>query len=125
MVAAASGTSTTIDGLFVTPQDPALLHAEDRLATRIGKELQSYNALDTGLFLITPKLIEALDRVNGPDGCSLSQGVAALASEGRMKAAEVGDAIWIDVDTPEAHAEAERLIALLGEDLDGSASRDG
>jgi len=28
-----------------------------------------------------------------------------------MKAADVGDATWIDVDTPEAHAEAERLIA--------------
>ncbi len=86
---------------------------------RIGKSLDAYNALDTGLFLITPALIEALDAVNGPDGCSLSEGVAALAAEGRMKAADVGDATWIDVDTPEAHAEAERLIAELGEDLSG------
>ncbi len=85
--------------------------------TQIGKELDDYNALDTGLFLITPSLIEALDAVNGPEGCSLSQGVAALASEGRMKAADVGDATWIDVDTPEAYAEAERLLAELGEDL--------
>lgn len=82
----------------------------DRI-TRIGKDLDDYDALDTGVFVITPALIEALDAVNGPDGCSLSQGVAALAAEGRMKAADVGDANWIDVDTPEAHAEAERLIA--------------
>jgi len=86
----------------------------------IGKELDDYDALDTGVFAITPALIEALDAANGPEGCSLSQGVSALAARGRMKAADVGDATWIDVDTPEAHAEAERLIALLGDDLDGA-----
>jgi 1L-myo-inositol 1-phosphate cytidylyltransferase len=91
------------------------------LIVRIGKELDDYNALDTGLFLITPALIEALDTVDGPGGCSLSQGVAALAAAGRMKAVDVGDATWIDVDTPETHAEAERLIAELGEDLDGAS----
>jgi choline kinase len=78
--------------------------------TEIGKELDDYNALDTGVFLITPAFIEALDAVHGPRGCSLCQGVAALAAQGRMKAADVGDATWIDVDTPEAHAEAERLL---------------
>jgi NDP-sugar pyrophosphorylase family protein len=41
-----------------------------------------------------------------------------------MKAADIGTAAWIDVDTPEAHAEAERLIAELGEDLDGGTSLD-
>jgi hypothetical protein len=40
-----------------------------------------------------------------------------------MKAIDIGDATWIDVDTPEAHAEAERLIALLGEDLGGPRER--
>ncbi len=39
-------TATTIEGLFVTPQDPALLHAEDRLVTRIGKELVLRKALE-------------------------------------------------------------------------------
>ena len=86
----------------------------------IGKELANYNALDTGVFLITPALVEALDAVDGPRGCSLSQGVAALAAQGRMKASDVGDAPWIDVDTPAAHAEAERLIAELGDDLGGA-----
>ena len=32
----------------------------------------------------------------------------------RAVPADVGDVTWIDVDTPEAHAEAERLIAELG-----------
>ncbi len=39
-------TGTTIEGLFVTPADAGLLHAEDRLASRIGKELVLRKALE-------------------------------------------------------------------------------
>ncbi len=113
------GVDYRIDDCFDLDDATKVQVRGDRI-TRIGKELDDYNALDTGLFLITPALIEALDTVNGPEGCSLSQGVAVLAAEGRMKAADVGDATWIDVDTPETQAEAERLIAALGEDLDGT-----
>ena len=117
------GVDYRIDACFDLDDATKVQVRGDRIE-QIGKELSDYNALDTGLFLITPALIEALDRVNGPEGCSLSQGVAALAADGRMKAADIGAATWIDVDTPEAHAEAERLIAELGEDLDGDASVD-
>jgi choline kinase len=113
------GVDCRIDACFDLDDATKVQVRGDRIV-RIGKELDDYNALDTGLFLITPALIAALDAVNGPEGCSLSQGVAALAAEGRMRAADVGDATWIDVDTPETHAEAERLIAELGEDLDGA-----
>lgn len=89
---------------------------DDRIVD-IGKTLPRYDALDTGVFRITPALLDELARVDGEHGCSLSQGVAALAARGRMRIADVGDATWIDVDTPAAHAEAERLIALYGDDL--------
>ena len=118
----ALGVDCRIDACFDLEDATKVQVRGDRIV-RIGKELDDYNALDTGLFLITPALIEALDTVNGPEGCSLSQGVAALAAEGRMKAVDVGDATWIDVDTPETHAEAERLIDELGEDLDGASQR--
>jgi choline kinase len=114
------GVDYRIDACFDLDDATKVQVRGDRIE-RIGKELGDYNALDTGIFMITPALIEALDAVNGPEGCSLSQGVAALAAEGRMKAADVHDATWIDVDTPEAHTEAERLIAELGEDLDGAS----
>jgi chromosome partitioning protein len=39
-------TGTEIDDLFVTPPDPELLHAEDSLAHRIGKELLLRKALE-------------------------------------------------------------------------------
>lgn len=113
----ALGIDYRIDACFDL-DDATKVQVQDDRIVRIGKELDDYNALDTGLFLITPALIEALDAVNGPEGCSLSQGVAALASRGRMKGVDIGDARWIDVDTPEAQAEAERLISTLGEELE-------
>ncbi|MGB5266703.1 MAG: NTP transferase domain-containing protein [Polyangiales bacterium] len=113
----ALGVDYRIDACFDL-DDATKVQIEDGRIVRIGKKLDDYNALDTGLFLITPALIEALDAVNGPEGCSLSEGVAALASKGRMRGVDIGDATWIDVDTPETHAEAERLISELGEDLE-------
>ncbi len=83
----------------------------------IDKALAHYDCLDTGVFRITPALIEELRRENGPDGCSLSQGVGNLAAQGRMRVADVGPATWIDVDTPQAHEIAERLIARYGDQL--------
>jgi 1L-myo-inositol 1-phosphate cytidylyltransferase len=80
----------------------------------IGKELREYDALDTGVFRITPAVIEALERVDGPTGCSLSQGMAALAQHGKMRAADVGEAAWVDVDTPMAHAHATKLLRRYG-----------
>jgi choline kinase len=88
----------------------------DRI-TRIGKELPHYDALDTGMFRITPAVIDALERVEGPNGCSLSQGMAELAMTGRMRVADVEDATWVDVDTPAALAHAERLLRRYGPSL--------
>jgi choline kinase len=85
----------------------------DRI-TAISKQLPSYHALDTGVFKITGGLIEELARLDGPDGCSLSAGVQALAARGLMKTVSVGSAMWIDVDTPLAHSFAERSYAHFG-----------
>jgi len=90
---------------------------------QIGKELPRYDALDTGVFRITPAVIEALERVDGPQGCSLSQGMAQLAQSGRMRVVDVEDAVWVDVDTPMALAHAERLVRRYGQSLRPDASQ--
>ena len=88
----------------------------DRIVS-IGKQLDLYDALDTGVFRITEAVIEALQDAEGPDGCSLSDGIGRLAAEGRMRVVDVERAAWIDVDTPETHREAERLLERFGNDL--------
>jgi choline kinase len=94
--------------------DATKVFLEGERIVRISKELPEYHALDTGVFKITEGLIEELERADGPEGCSLSQGVQALAARGAMKAVSVGSAMWIDVDTPMAHAFAERCLARYG-----------
>ncbi len=94
---------------------------------RIGKELEGYDVIDTGVFRIGPSLIAALDAVYAQRGdCSLSDGVGVLAHAGAMYACGIGDARWIDVDTPAAAQRAEAMLHVFGELLDepGSARRD-
>jgi 1L-myo-inositol 1-phosphate cytidylyltransferase len=93
----------------------------DRVA-QIGKDLEHYDALDTGVFRITPAVIEALERVDGPHGCSLSQGMFELARDGRMRTVDVEAATWVDVDTPAALGHAERLVRRYGSSLRSSRS---
>ncbi len=85
----------------------------------ISKDLLDYNALDTGIFRVTPALVAALRTEAQRRGdASLSDGVRALAEVGLFVAADVGDARWIDVDTPAAHARAEALVRVFGDGLD-------
>ena len=86
--------------------------------TAIGKELPRYDVIDTGVFRIGPALIEELARLDALQGdCSLSDGVRALARRGRFYACDVGEARWIDVDTPAAVERAEAMIHVFGDSL--------
>lgn len=97
--------------------------------TRIGKDLEAYDVIDTGVFRIGPALVTELLRIYRERGdCSLSDGVEALAARGRFLACGIGDARWIDVDTPEAAQRAEAMLHvfgdLLGDEPGGGARTD-
>lgn len=83
--------------------------APDGRIVRIGKTLSAYDAIDTGLFLATPELAEAIraDIAAGGSG-SLSAGMQRLADAGQARTVDVGTARWIDVDSPAMLALAER-----------------
>jgi choline kinase len=84
----------------------------DRIES-IGKELSSFNAVDTGVFAFTRRIFAELRQAaehNGGD-CSLTQGVARLCSAGLMGWVDVTGQPWLDVDTPEARSRAEDLVA--------------
>ena len=79
----------------------------DRVA-QIAKHLRAYDAIDTGLFLCPNELFDYLRRAQREGDCSLADGVRLMAREGKVRAIDIGEAWWQDVDTPEmqAHAEA-------------------
>jgi 1L-myo-inositol 1-phosphate cytidylyltransferase len=76
----------------------------------IGKDLASYNALDTGMFLCSPSLFHRLESAKKDGNCSLSDGMRQLGQEQKLRAFDIGDAHWQDVDTPEALAYAENIF---------------
>ena len=82
---------------------------------RIGKQLRTWNAVDTGVFLATPALFDALEDAEQRGRYGLCDGIESLADDGQMQAIDVTGESWIDVDTPEALREARRrLLQSLG-----------
>ncbi len=86
---------------------------EDGKIIKIGKELDKYNCVDTGLFVCDPTLLDCLNRIfKEKMDVSLSEGAQLLAAYGRMNALDIFDAFWQDVDTPEMLAHAEKMLSI-------------
>ena len=78
---------------------------------RIGKTLERYDAVDTGIFIATPALLAAIREAVAAGGAgSLSEGVQRLADQGRAFAVPSGGRWWIDVDDEAAHRRAEATL---------------
>lgn len=83
----------------------------DRIVA-IGKSLERYDAVDTGIFVAAPPLLEALDRALAEGGTgSLSEGVQRLADAGLAAAWDSGEGWWLDVDDETAFAKAQAALA--------------
>ena len=80
--------------------------------TAIGKNLRSYDAIDTGLFVCPVEIFAYLEQAkskNGGGDCSLANGVELMAADGKVRGIDIGSARWHDIDTPQVleHAEQE------------------
>ena len=76
----------------------------------IGKHLVPYDAIDTGVFLCPNELFDYLERAKKNGDCSLADGVRQMAEAGKVRAIEIGDAWWQDVDTFEMRRRAEEVL---------------
>jgi choline kinase len=79
----------------------------------IGKKLENYNAIDTGIFLCPEIMFDYLRRAIKDDDCSLADGVRLMAEDGKALVIDIGDAWWQDVDTPEMLTRAEQEVRRL------------
>jgi choline kinase len=105
------GVDPNIDRIFDIDDATKVRRAGNRIV-EIGKEIPVYDAIDTGMFLCTPAVFDDLNRASRDGNCSLSDGMRLLARGRRLRALEIGDAPWHDLDTPEAfaHANMETLV---------------
>jgi len=76
----------------------------------IGKQLNKYNGFDTGIFLCSPAIFDALNQASKSNKTTLSSAIQILASQGHAKAFFIKNEFWIDVDDPKAFKRAERLL---------------
>lgn len=70
----------------------------DRI-TAIGKQVDPFDAMDTGLFVFSPAIFRALEESSRAGDTSLSGGVRRLAALGLMRGVDTGGSAWCDVDT--------------------------
>jgi choline kinase len=77
----------------------------------IGKDVQPYDALDTGLFVCDPNLFDALEASRAAGDTTLSGGIRRLAARRLVRALDIGDASWCDIDTLADLETAEALLA--------------
>ena len=101
-----------IDSIFDL-EDAMKVATEDALIVAIGKKLETYDAIDTGIFLCPEIIFAYLRRALKNDDCSLADGVRLMAAERKVRAIDIGEAWWQDVDTPEMLARAEQEAARL------------
>ena len=79
----------------------------------IGKDLENYDAIDTGIFVCPGRFFDYLEKAKSGSGrsdCSLADGVRLMAAEGGVRGIDIGEAWWQDVDTPEMLADVEKQL---------------
>jgi len=79
----------------------------------LGKNLPSYDAIDTGLFVCPADIFRYLEKAKQAGDCSLNDGVRLMAADNRVRALDIGDAWWQDVDTPDMLRHAEEKIRMV------------
>jgi len=97
-----------IDSIFDL-DDAMKVQTRGNRIVAIGKNLRDYDAIDTGLFVCPPEIFAYLKRAKQNGDCSLADGVRLMATDGKVRAVDIGDGWWHDVDTLEMlrHAEKE------------------
>ena len=114
-----SGAALTLAADFAV--DNPLLDLDDatkieigdgRRIRRIGKTLKHYDAIDTGIFIAGPPLLDSIRAALAAGGAgSLSEGVQALADSGLAFVRDCGGRWWLDVDDEAAFAKAEAAMS--------------
>ncbi|RMG29907.1 MAG: di-myo-inositol-1,3'-phosphate-1'-phosphate synthase [Gammaproteobacteria bacterium] len=111
-----------LDNPLVDPDDVTRVRRREGAIEAIGKGLEPFDGYDTGVFLCTPALFDALREV---EDTRLTAAVAHLARQGRVRAVDVTGRFWCDVDDAAALERAERalLARLRGKPTDGPVAR--
>ena len=104
--------------------DATKVRTVDHIIEAIGKDLDDYNCIDTGIFICNPVIFDVLEQSIAKGDEGLSGGIKILAQRHKMRYMQLEDNFWIDVDDKTDRKNAELLICnKLKKDTDGPVSR--
>jgi len=89
--------------------DATKVWVENKRVKRIGKNLEHFNAIDTGIFLCSPTIFDALGESISRGEYSLSAGNQVLPNWGKLRIFDIVDHFWIDVDDKETLQRAKEI----------------
>jgi choline kinase/phosphatidylglycerophosphate synthase len=93
------------------PENHTKVLEKDGTILDIGKKFNQKNvAIDTGLFLCSPKVFDYAKQAVKEGGCELSDCVRIAGRNGDAKVVDVSGHFWVDVDTKQDLQHAKRLI---------------
>lgn len=95
---------------YVNPDDTTRVIIKDGKIRDIGKRITHHNGIDAGICLCSPAIFEALEQNNNNGNNNLSQGILNLSIHGKMKAFDISDKYWIDVDDEKDLKKARSLL---------------
>jgi len=99
-----------VDAIFDLPDATKVKSVDDKIEN-IGKKIDEYNCIDTGVFVCSPALMDILQELYHRNGdVSLSEGIQELADRSLMQTLDIQGGFWQDVDTPEMLEYAEEKI---------------
>jgi len=96
---------------IVDLDDAMKVQTRGNKVTGIGKNLRSYDAIDTGLFVCPLEIFDYLEQAkskNGGSDCSLANGVELMAADSKVRGIDIGAGRWHDIDTPPVLQHAEQ-----------------
>jgi choline kinase len=90
--------------------DATRLRLAGTRVTAIGKQVDPWDAIDAGCFLLKPAVFDAVHAVPPEEPRTVSSAMRQLVRAGGLEAIDIDGVRWIDVDTPSDLKQAELLV---------------
>jgi len=105
------GVDHKIRGEHIQINEATLVWVENRRIRKIGKGLNPYNGVDTGIFLYSSLVFEALEENLSKGKDLLTDSNQTLAEQEKLECLDIGNLLWADVDDSKTLEQARNMLS--------------
>ncbi|MGI6553592.1 MAG: sugar phosphate nucleotidyltransferase [Bacillota bacterium] len=97
---------------------------EEGIIRLLGKNISDFNGVDCGCFCFSPAVLAELASAVEKGWGNLSQALSPVLDRGDLRAFQIGDCFWLDVDEPaDLELAKKKLLSMLASPRDGVVAR--